>query len=116
MTELTNRELKILKFIKNHKSLTYSNIYKKFPDFKDLYHRFYNGIHFIDIDDPCNDVMGCEYDDSNNPIICTVSRDGNLYLDSKKWFNAQYVVTSIIIPILLGVVSALITTVLTHVL
>lgn len=107
MIDLIKNEVKILKYVSKHPSCTYSEIYKKYPEFKDCFLKLeYN--HLIKSNDPNDNLMGNEYEDMNNPIIITLSHDGIAYLESRKIFTLPYIITNLIVPIIVGVTSAVI--------
>lgn len=107
MVDLVKSEVKILKYVSKHPNCTYSEIYKKYPEFKDCFSKFeYN--HLIKSADPNDNLMGNEYADFNNPTTISIAHDGIAYLESHKIFTLPYVVTNLIVPIIVGVASAVI--------
>lgn len=110
--QLTNSEIKILKYINRHPNQTYTEIYKKFPEFCECYLRLKSS-QFIKSTDPNETLRGNEYNDWNNPTIVRIDRSGKMYLESLKWFNWQFVVKELLCPAFVAFVTTLITLVLT---
>ena len=107
MINLVKSEVKILKYMSKHPNCTYSDIYQKYPEFKDCFPKFeYN--HLITAHDPNASLMGNEYEDWNNPTTISLAHDGIAYLESHKIFTLPYVITNLIVPIIVGVASAVI--------
>lgn len=113
--ELKKSEIKIIKYVNNHSGRTYTEIFKKFPEFKECYHRLETN-HFIKSEDPNDNLMGNEYKDLENPTIIRIDRNGEIFLQSQKWFTSEYVTSHILVPILLAIISTLITLFLTNML
>lgn len=113
--ELKKSEIKIIKYVSNHSGSTYTEIYKKFPEFKECYHRLETN-HFVKSEDPNDNLMGNEYKDLENPIIIRIDRNGEIFLQSRKWFTPEYITSHILVPILLAIISTLITLFLTNML
>lgn len=111
--ELKKSEIKIVKYVKSHPNHTYTDIYKKFPEFRECYLRLKNG-QFIKATDPYETLRGNEYKDLDNPTIIQIDRNGEIFLDSRNWFSSEYIVSHIVIPIILAVISTLITLFLTN--
>lgn len=104
---LTKIEVKILKYVSKHPNCTYSEIYKKYPTFKDCFSKF-EFQQLIRSDDPNANLMGNEYEDLNNPTIISLAHDGIVYLESHKILTLPFVVTNLIVPIIVGIASAVI--------
>ncbi|MBD5484067.1 MAG: hypothetical protein HDR18_00815 [Lachnospiraceae bacterium] len=107
MIELENAEIKILQYINHHPNQTYTQIYKKFPKFKECYHRLESN-HMIKSNDPNDNLRGNDYDALNNPTTIQIGRNGTIFLESNKLLTVRYIITSLIIPIIVGVASAVI--------
>lgn len=112
MINLTNSELKILKYINRHSNCTYSKIYKKHPLFKDCFLKFKHN-HLIEADDPNDSLFGKEYADLDNPTIIAIAHDGTVYLESHSWFNFEFLVKDFLIPIAVSIITTLVTLYLT---
>lgn len=80
---LTKIEVKILKYVSKHPNCTYSEIYKKYPTFKDCFSKF-EFQQLIRSDDPNANLMGNAYEDLNNPTIISLAHDGIVYLETHK--------------------------------
>lgn len=113
MRELTNSEVKIIKYINRHPNRTYTKIFKRFPQFSDCHTRLEVN-QFIKYEDPNANLMGNDYDDLNNPNTYQIDRNGTIFLESRKWLNSEYIVSHIVVPIVLAVISTIITLFLTN--
>lgn len=112
MVNLTNSELKILKYIKKHPNCTYSMLYKKFPAFKNCFANFEcNGL--VESNDPNACLMGNQYADSTNPTTISIAHDGIVYLETHSWFTFEFLAKDFLIPIAVSVITTLITLFLT---
>ena len=112
MTDLTSSEIKIIRYINRNPDCTYTQIYKKFPYFKECYYRLETN-HFIKSTDPNDNLVGNEYEDSNNPTTIQIDRNGSMYLESLKWFNWQFIVKELLCPAIVSIIVSLITTLIT---
>lgn len=94
---ITKQQLKLLRKI-NHKPRTVSWLKKKYQ-----------------VDDPRAILSGMytliRSSDSRFPdnAVLTITKAGLIELESHEWFDLQYVVTNILVPIIIGVASAVIT-------
>lgn len=103
-------DLNILKFVYFKKTVSFAQLQKKFRKYPDLigtlesliYHRY------------LVQIGGCR----NNygepiPIIdktmFTIDDLGASEVESKQWFNAQYVLSSLVLPIIVGITSSVLT-------
>lgn len=107
MIKLENAEIKILRYINRHPNRTYTQIYKKFPRFKDCCYRLETN-HLIKSKDPNANIWGNDYEDSNNPTTYQIGREGTMFLESNKFFTMRFIISSLVVPIIVGIVSAVI--------
>lgn len=107
---ITKYELKILKFVYAKKTISYKALSKKFSKYSNLqdtlesltYH------HYLV-------QVGGHQNNMGEPIpitdktLFTMDSLGSSEVESKQWFNLQYVLTALILPIIVGVASSAIT-------
>ncbi|MGN0168481.1 MAG: hypothetical protein ACI4AB_10590 [Acetatifactor sp.] len=107
MIELLNEEVKILRYINRHPNRTFTEIYKRFPEFSSCWYSLERD-GLIKCKDPNECLMGNTYDNLNNPTVINIARAGIKYLESHRLFTMPYIVSNLIIPIIVGVASAVI--------
>lgn len=107
---ITKSELKILKFVYSKKSVSFRTLRKKFRkciNLKDtleslVYH------HYL------LQVGGCR-NHYGDPIpivdetLFTMESLGSAEVESKQWFNGQFVLTQILLPIVIAIITTLLT-------
>lgn len=106
-------DLKIFRYIYSKRAVSFANLKNRFKNRSDIsevirdmlssgYLTIVSGI-----DKPI--LGGLPIPDS---CIMTLTGKGAAEVESRQWFDAQYVFSSIIVPIIVGVVSSLITALL----
>lgn len=115
--QITKHEIKVLKYIYAKHLVSFAQLSKHFhkiPNLSDMleqlvYHSYIEQIggYRTNYGEPI-------------PILSEttfrIRPDGAVIVEGKQWFNAEYVLSHICIPILLSVISTLITLCLSHVL
>lgn len=114
---ITKNELKIMKYIFSKKSASYAQLLHRFPKRNDLV----NTLEQLVYNQYLEQVGGyrTNYGEPiqiNEQTIFKLKPSGLALVESKQWFNAEYVLSHICIPILISVISTLITIVLAGVL
>lgn len=107
---ITKFELKILKYVYTKKSVSYKKLNKKFskkPQFSETLTALAHHHYLIQV--------GGSHTKYGAPIpfmsdtLFAIDSLGTAEVESKQWFDAEYVVSHIIIPIVLAIISTLIT-------
>ena len=111
---ITKSEIKLLKYVYRHKSVSYKSLKQKFSKRYDLqeslesliYHEYLIqvGGHQNYLGEPLPITDG---------TLFTIGSLGASVVESKQWFNAEYVVSHIVVPIVLALITTLITLFLT---
>ena len=107
---ITKAELKVLAYIYKRKTVSYKSIkhrFSKYPNLNELMESLVFHNYIIQI--------GGFQTDYGSPIPITnetkFSMDslGCAEVESNQWFNSRYVLSSLILPILVGVLSSVLT-------
>ena len=96
-------DLKILRYIYRHKSVTYGAVTKKFRNFPD-YSPHIRISSFTTQDESGFDTVHRCLDDA-----VTLTDSGIAEVESRQFFNLEYVLSSLVLPIIVGVLSSVIT-------
>lgn len=110
MTKITKQHLCVINYILKKKSVHYSSLVKKFA-------------HKINLDDILKELihngyveqLGGHIDKYGDPIpfqsetLFKLNNLGISEVESHQWFDFQYVLTNIMVPIIVGIFSSLIT-------
>lgn len=109
--------LKILSFIYRHPFITHQKVLRKFPcaekTLEQLVHCGY--ISAIDTEEERTNEGGRFYHILPNSKYKTLP-PGNDEVEKNQWFNTQYILTSLLLPVIVGVSSSLITAVILSIL
>lgn len=114
---ITKSEIKLLKYVYRHKSVSYKSLKQKFSKRYDLQESLESLV--------CHEYLiqvGGHQSNLGEPLpitdetLFTIGSLGASAVESKQWFNAEYVVSHIVVPIVLAVITTLITLFLTSVL
>lgn len=114
---ITKLEIKVLKYVYSKKMVSFAQLSKKFSRISDLQNKLYQLVYHSYLEQ-----VGGYRTNYGEPIPITeqtcfrIKPEGLVLVESKQWFNAEYVLSHICIPILLSVISTLITLCLSHVL
>lgn len=114
---ITKNELKILKYICSKKNISYAQLHHHFSKMHDISNTLEQLAYHSYIEQ-----IGGYRTNYGEPIPITdqtmfrIRSNGLSIVESKQWFNSEYVLSHIIIPILLSVISTLLTIFLTNVL
>lgn len=107
---LTKSQVRVLKYVYRHKrhGVPFAKLNKKYHDETSWL--------------LSNHYLSCRVSFSRStPYLCPIYKDAELVtltdtgmceLEGRRWFNIQYLITQIIIPILVGIVSSVITAIL----
>lgn len=114
---LTKTEIKILKFVYAHESVSFKSLCKKFSENLNLTDTLQQLVfqHYLI-------QIGGQQNNCGDPIpitsetLFTMDSLGSSEVERRQWFNTEYVISHIAVPILLAVISTLITLFLTNVL
>lgn len=112
---ITKSDLKILRYIYRHrKSVRRDALLKKFSN--DRISQLL-GVKYISCDKKfITSQSGYALQTIPPDAIVTLTDLGVSEVESRQWFDLQYFVTHILLPVVIGVLSSVITTVLTRVL
>ncbi len=115
---LSHRDIKVLKYIRRHKSgISKEKLLKKFSSKLPI---------LVILEKLCNLELICHnYTFPRNPsgfiigevpptALYSIRELGIIELDRLNWFDAEYIVSHIVIPIVLAIISTLITLFLTN--
>lgn len=111
---ITKSEIKLLKYVYIHKSVSYKSLKQKFSkryDLKESLEALVYREYLIQV--------GGSWSNLGEPIpitdetLFTINSLGASTVESKQWFNAEYVISHIVVPIVLAVITTLITLFLT---
>lgn len=104
--QITKNQLKTLRYIKKKKIVTYSQLNSKFNDLDWISPYVYITDHREDDADgfPIGDILPFE--------TVKLNENGIIIVEENSWFTVQYALTNIGVPIFVGVLSSLITTLL----
>lgn len=102
-------DLKIFRYIYSKRAVSFANLKNHFKNRSDIP----EVIRGMLSSDCLTIVTGIDKPICGGPIpdrcILTLTGKGAAEVESRQWFNVQYVFSSIIVPIIIGVVSSLIT-------
>lgn len=114
---ITKLEIKVLKYVYSKKVVSFAQLSKHFsklPELKDMLEQLVYHSYL--------EQVGGYRTNYGEPVPITdatsfrIRPDGAALVESKQWFNAEYILSHICIPILLSIISTLITLCLSHVL
>lgn len=107
-------DLKILKFVYSKRSVSFAQLQKKFCKYPHLIETLESLIyhHYLVQIGGYRNNLGAPIPITDKTMF-TIDDLGASEVESKQWFNPEYVVSHIVIPIILAVVSTLITLFLT---
>lgn len=111
---ITKFELKILKFIYSKRSVSYSQLSKKFSK----NHDFPSTLEMLIYQQYISQTGGSR-DKYGDPVPITddtlfkIDKLGAASVEPKQWFNIEYVISHIVIPIVIAIITTLITLFLT---
>lgn len=112
---ITKNELKILKFIYRKKAVSYKALFQKFnphPCLEDTIEALVRHQYLTQVGGYQNNLG--EPIPIQDQTLFTMAPLGSSIVESKQWFNLEYVVSHVVIPIVLAVISTLITLFLTN--
>lgn len=94
---MTKRQLKLLRYL-YRKPRTLYWIKKKFniSDLRDIASGIFHLIRTTD-------------DDGEESEIITLSKEGIIEVENRQWFNGQFVLTQILLPIVIAIITTLLT-------
>lgn len=107
---ITKRSLCVLKYIYRKRIVTYSQLNQKFRHRTDLHETVTELLHAKYIGQ-----LGGSYNKYGEPLPIEnltkfkLENAGIVEVESNQWFTSEYVLTSLIIPIIVGVASSVIT-------
>lgn len=109
---ITNQMISIMKFIYKKKSVSFYKLSKKFKsdDLKTLLETLIYNNYVIQVGGSIN-CYG-EPKEIVNDTLFQVSASGIAEIESHQWFNFQYIITSVIVPIVVGTLSSILTAIL----
>ena len=96
-------DLKLLRYIYRHKSASRRSVMKKFRDFQGSNH--YTHVSCYTTED--KDGFSIEHPSPDDPV--TLTEAGILEVESHQFFNLEYVLSSLVLPVIVGVLSSVIT-------
>lgn len=114
---ITKYELKILKYIHHKRTISYKKLSKKMsgnPDFSETLEALVCHQYLVQV--------GGSHNIYGEPIpfapdtMFTLAPLGTAEVESHQWFDTEYVISHVIIPVILAVISTLITLFLSNVL
>lgn len=111
---ITKFDLKILKFVYNKKSVSYSQLSKKFSKNR----AFLSALETLVYQQYVSQIGGSK-DKYGDPVPITddtlfeISKLGAASVESKQWFNIEYIISHIVIPIVIAIITTLLTLSLT---
>lgn len=105
--QITKNQLKTLRYIKKKKTITYSQLKSKFNDLNWI-------TPYVNISEHREeDADGFLIGDEILPFeTVKLNENGIIIVEENSWFTVQYALTNIGVPIFVGVLSSLITTLL----
>lgn len=114
---LTNAHLKIIRYISRHKNLTYKDIQQKFNNFDSLDDYFFSLVddQYIEPSEYKINRWGDIHDIPDDSLY-TLTDKGIQLLESKKIFTPAFLIKDVLLPIVLAIITTLITLCLSHVL
>ena len=110
--EITKDEFRVLRYIYSKRTISFEKLREHFQKYSNISEIIRNMLsdHYITIisgiDKP---ILGGPIPDS---CVLTLTRKGAAEVESSQWFDVKYVITSILVPILVGATSSLITALL----
>ena len=111
---ITKADMKILKFVYSHHSVSFGRLKQKFSKRFDLS----DSLETLVYNKYLTQIGGSQ-DNMGNPIpitdetIFTMDSIGAAEVESKQWFNLQFVLLQIVLPIAIAIITTLITISLT---
>ena len=110
---ITKSSLRILRYIYRKKSVSYSCLQKKFknPDFSDVLEDLIQNSYIIQIGGSVNQYG--EPVPFREDTLFKLDDLGIAEVESKQWFNLQFVLLQIVLPIFIAIITTLITIFLT---
>lgn len=112
---LNKKSFRILQYIYRHKSISRKQLLKKFykVDVASLLDGILAPYVFVD-DYYTYEKDGFTYNKICDSSTYSLNADGESYIESHQWFNAEYVVSHILVPTILAIITTLITLTLTN--
>lgn len=106
--EITKYKIKILKYLNRRPNGTaYSVLNSKFGKsyIQDLIHAKYITHNFEFPTDPNGFPIG----DISDNTLCFITDSGKAIVENQQWFNGQFVLTQILLPIVIAIITTLLT-------
>lgn len=112
---LNKKSFRILQYIYRHKSVSRKQLLKKFykVDVASLLDGILAPYVFVD-NYYTYEKDGFTYNKICDSSTYSLNADGESYIESHQWFNAEYVVSHILVPTILAIITTLITLTLTN--
>lgn len=106
---ITKYSLHILRYLYRQKSVSHFNLSKKFkgPRFQQTLDDLIRNCYIIQIGGFINEYG--EPIPAHDDTLFKLSDLGIAEVESKQWFNTQFVLTQIVLPIIIAVITTLIT-------
>lgn len=107
--EITKDELRILRYIYSKRTISFKKLKEHFQKYSNISEIIRNMLadHYITIisgiDKP---ILG---DSIPNSCILTMTRKGAAMVEGNQWFNGQFVLLQIVLPIVIAIITTLIT-------
>jgi len=112
---ITKSDIKILNYVhhRHFRPITYGSLISKFD--KEDVDNLINS-EFLDYTPAAYDRYGMPVRKLSGDTIISLSKSGIYEVEQNQWFDTKYLLTQIIVPILVGVLSAVITTLVLQIL
>lgn len=112
---LNKKSFRILQYIYRHKSVSRKQLLKKFSKIDAA--SLLDGVlaQYVFVDNYYTyEKGGFTYHKICDSSTYSLNADGESYVESHQWFNAEYVVSHILVPTILAIITTLITLTLTN--
>lgn len=106
--QLTKNTVRILRYLYRRKSgVTYIELKSKFGESKilELIHSKYITHHYV----YHKDSNGFPIGDISNETLCFITDIGILEVEQRQWFDGKFVLTQIFLPIVIAIITTLLT-------
>lgn len=106
--QLTKINLRILRYLYRRKSgSTYIELKRKFGESRilELIHSKYIDHNYV----YPKDSNGFPIGDISDETLCFISDQGELEVEQRQWFDEKFVLTQILLPIVIAIITTLLT-------
>ncbi|MCI8409527.1 MAG: hypothetical protein HFJ09_09725 [Lachnospiraceae bacterium] len=112
--KITKQDIKLMKFIKKNSPVTYKKIKKYFKHFKSLEEQLYLLTYnqYISLEDGLMNEYGEPKSFQDNSVF-NITSSGIFEVEEHSFFDLEYFLSHILIPLLIGIIGSIVGAVFT---